>query len=147
MKKNTFILLGLFLISVMTIAAFTWAEKDPWSEEQLMKPSELSLTLQSPLSEKPIIYNIGPVGSIQGAIHIGATNEHDNLQAFEKQLQSIPKDRAIVIYCGCCPFKDCPNIRPAFSKMTKLGFTNHKLLALPQNLKVDWIDKGYPMVK
>ena len=55
------------------------------------------------------------------------------------------KKRNIVIYCGCCPFKDCPNIRPAFSLLNSMKFTNHKLLNLPLNLKTDWINHGYPM--
>lgn len=147
MKAKTLVFLVALLGGIMAIAAFTFSDREPWSEEQLMKPADLSLVLKSTFGEKPLIFNIGPAGSIQGSIHIGATQEHGNLQALEKQVQAIPKDKAIVIYCGCCPFKDCPNIRPAFSKLTQLGFTNHKLLALPQNLKVDWIDKGYPMAQ
>ncbi|HCS20823.1 MAG TPA: hypothetical protein DIW47_09730 [Bacteroidetes bacterium] len=55
------------------------------------------------------------------------------------------RDAEIIIYCGCCPFSDCPNIRPAFEVLNELKFTNPKLLNLPKNLKADWIDKGYPM--
>jgi thiosulfate/3-mercaptopyruvate sulfurtransferase len=58
-----------------------------------------------------------------------------------------PKDADIVIYCGCCPFKDCPNIRPAFNLLKEMNYTNTKLLNLPHNLKTDWADKGYPMSK
>ena len=43
------------------------------------------------------------------------------------------------------PYKNCPNVRPAFTLLNEMKFTNHKLLDLPANLKVDWIDKGYPM--
>ena len=51
----------------------------------------------------------------------------------------------IVIYCGCCPFEHCPNIRPAFNLLNEMGFTNQKLLSLQKNIKADCIDKGYPV--
>jgi hypothetical protein len=49
------------------------------------------------------------------------------------------------VYCGCCPFEKCPNIRPAFNLMKAMGFSNGKLLNLPTNLKQNWIAKGYPV--
>jgi hypothetical protein len=51
----------------------------------------------------------------------------------------------VVIYCGCCPFAKCPNVRPAFSTLLGMGFKNPRLLNLSHNLKADWIDKGYPL--
>jgi len=63
----------------------------------------------------------------------------------QQQLAKLPKDKEIVIYCGCCPFSRCPNARPAFALLQKLKFKNAKLLNLPNNLKVDWINKGYPL--
>jgi hypothetical protein len=60
-------------------------------------------------------------------------------------LSTLPKDANIVIYCGCCPFVKCPNIRPAFTLLNKMGFKKHKLLNLSHNVKTDWIDKGYPV--
>jgi hypothetical protein len=51
----------------------------------------------------------------------------------------------VVIYCGCCPFRNCPNIRPAFNLLKEKGYTKPRLLNLKQNLKVDWTDYGYPM--
>ncbi|MFT3945378.1 MAG: hypothetical protein QM763_00275 [Agriterribacter sp.] len=63
----------------------------------------------------------------------------------KKLLAKEKKYKEIIVYCGCCPYKNCPNIRPAYAILNTLGFTNFKLLDLPQNLKVDWIDRGYPM--
>jgi len=51
----------------------------------------------------------------------------------------------MVIYCGCCPFTKCPNIRPAFQQLKKMGFTNVKVLDLPVNLQTNWIAIGYPL--
>lgn len=58
---------------------------------------------------------------------------------------NLNRNTEIVLLCGCCPFEHCPNIRPSFELMNEMKFTNHKLLNLSHNLKVDWIDKGYPM--
>ncbi|RYE25855.1 MAG: hypothetical protein EOP45_04415 [Sphingobacteriaceae bacterium] len=59
----------------------------------------------------------------------------------------LPKTTSVVVYCGCCPFNKCPNIRPAFTALQKKGFTDVKVLDLPTNLKVDWSSKGYPLAE
>ncbi len=56
-----------------------------------------------------------------------------------------PRNKEIVIYCGCCPLSGCPNIEPAYRKLEEMKFSNFKILDLPQDLQEDWIDKGYPM--
>lgn len=136
-----------FLILLFSIATFVFAFQngEPWTEKQLMNPADLTKILNDKTSTKPIIYSIGPAGLIKNSIEIGSAKEKENLEKLKKELSQLPKDTAIVIYCGCCPFKDCPNIRPAFKLLNEMKFTNHKLLNLSHNLKVDWIDKGYPM--
>jgi hypothetical protein len=116
---------------------------NPWTAKQLIEPSELAAIISSSNPDKPVIFNIGAVEDIKGAKHIGAVNKTENLERFKKALYGLPKDTRIIIYCGCCPFAKCPNIRPAFSLLTGLGFTNVKLLDLPVNLKTNWQDKGY----
>ncbi|GAC1304417.1 MAG: hypothetical protein NVSMB24_11770 [Mucilaginibacter sp.] len=118
---------------------------NPWMLNQLMEPNELAAVINSPHTGKPVIFNIGAVEDIKDAKHIGAVSKTETLKSFKKALYGLPKDTKIVIYCGCCPFAKCPNIRPAFSMLTGLGFTNIKLLNLPVNLKTNWRDKGYPM--
>jgi hypothetical protein len=34
----------------------------------------------------------------------------------------------VVIYCGCCPLDKCPNVRPAFTLLKTMGFTNLHVL-------------------
>jgi hypothetical protein len=119
--------------------------KNPWTKSQLMAPSVLAAMIRNPKIEKPLIFNIGVVENIKGAKNMGAASEKDNLEAFKKKLSSIPKSSLIVIYCGCCPFEKCPNIRPAFKAIQKAGFKNGKLLDLRTNIKTDWIDKGFPL--
>jgi hypothetical protein len=118
---------------------------NPWTANQLIEPNDLAATINSANPGKPVIFNIGAVEDVKGAKHIGAVNKPENLESFKKAVFGLPKDTRIIIYCGCCPFTKCPNIRPAFSLLTGLGFTNIKLLDLPVNLKTNWRDKGYPM--
>ena len=116
-----------------------------WTAKELIQPAELASILKSSKSKKPVILNIGVVENIAGAKKLGAAEKKDNLQKLNKTLKSLPKNSLVVIYCGCCPFDKCPNIRPAFKMMKEMGFSNGKLLNLPVNLKQDWINKGYPM--
>lgn len=83
---------------------------------------------------------------IPNSTDLGAASETENLTKLKKELTNLPKDTAIVIYCGCCPFTRCPNIRPAIALLKDMNFTNFHLLNLPVSIKADWIDKGYPTV-
>jgi hypothetical protein len=116
-----------------------------WTDKELIRPADLMSILKNPNARQPLILNIGVVEDIQSAKHIGAANKQENLNKLEENLKNLPKDTFLVIYCGCCPFDRCPNIRPAFSLMKKMGFTRGRLLDIPVNLKQDWIDKGYPV--
>ncbi len=136
----------LFLLILVTVAcASALKNEEPWTESQLMNPADLAKMLNDPAAKLPLIISIGPSGLIKNSVDIGPGKEKENIEKLRAELSKLPKDKEIVIYCGCCPFKPCPNIRPAFSLLNEMKFTNHKLLNLSQNLKVDWIDKGYPM--
>lgn len=148
MKKN-FILL-LICIAFPALFAFhssnpAESPQEPWKPEQLMNPADLAKNINNPMARKYKIFNIGPSGAIKGSIEIGAAEHKANLGQLFVELQDLDRDEPIVVYCGCCPFNVCPNIRPAFQALNELGFSNHYLLNLSENLKVDWINKGYPM--
>lgn len=138
-----------FLIALAGIAfacnGFSFqTETDPWTAKQLMEPADLAKIINDPAAAKPIIIGIGFGGGIKGATDLGPAKENTTIEKLKAELNKLPKDANIVIYCGCCPFVHCPNIRPAFKLLNEMKFTNHKLLNLSQNLKTDWIDKGYP---
>jgi hypothetical protein len=78
-------------------------------------------------------------------LDIGPAHEKTNLDRLKQELENLPRNADIVIYCGCCPFEHCPNIRPAFRLLNEMKFTNQKLLNIPHNIKTDWMDKGYPV--
>lgn len=92
---------------------------------------------------KPVhIFNIGVVDDIKGSKQtIGGASKKENLDNLKAELTALPKNSMLVIYCGCCPFEKCPNI----NLMKSLGYAQGRLLNLPQNLKPDWIGKGYPL--
>ena len=142
------IVFGSFLNATAQISQNTSKSLDKqnlWRAKDLLQPADLASTLRNKKSKQPVILNIGVVENIEGAKNIGAASKKENLEKLKGSLKNLPKNTMVVIYCGCCPFDKCPNIRPAFSMMKNLGFSNGKLLNLPVNLKQDWISKGYPM--
>lgn len=140
---SSLVVFTIILCAVM--AQIGWKNAEPWQPDQLLEPADLAATINTPDVAKPLIISIGPAATIKSSVGVGPAGEAENLAKLEKLLSKESKSRAIVIYCGCCPFKNCPNVRPAFTKLNELGFKNHKLLNLAKNLKTDWLDKGYPV--
>jgi len=112
----------------------------------LIEPSELS----THLAAKPVIFHVGPnvlyrSKHIAGAIYAGVGSKEEGLGALKKAAADLPRDREIVIYCGCCPWDKCPNVHPALEALRQMGFTKVRALHLPDNFKTNWIDQGYPV--
>ena len=126
---------------------------EPWKESQLMQPASLAKILNDSSAPQPFIISVSPEGmygldpgkGIKGSVEFGAAEEKANLEKLKAALSGMDRSADIVLYCGCCPFRNCPNIRPAFRLLTEMKFENHKLLDLSRNIKEDWINKGYPM--
>ena len=156
--KNKFLIvaLSLFIVGLSTLTSLaqiaprlipTLGPGIPWTESQLLEPSVLAANIKVAEKATPVIFNIGAVEDIKGAKHIGPVSHNENMNSLKAAVSSMPKNTEIIIYCGCCPFAKCPNIRPAFLELKKLGFNNIKLLNLPVNLQTNWISKGYPLAK
>ena len=116
----------------------------------LIQPAELVQMLHN--SEKPLMLHVGShvlyaEAHIPGSEYAGAAGTSAGLQALRKRVSGLKKDQLIVIYCGCCPWGHCPNIRPAYEQLHSLGFTQIKALYLADNFGTDWVDKGYPVAK
>ena len=138
------------LASVLTLFAFQQCKtQEPkpenWTSEQLMQPADLAQALNDN-KNIPLIYCVGPGVVIPHSIDIGMTDKPENIQKLKDSLNKVSRDANIVIYCGCCPFARCPNVRPAIALLKEMKFTNYHLLNLPHNIKTDWISKGYPQV-
>ena len=141
------------IYSYLTLAgiAFSFSQckaqkSENWTKDQLMEPAALAKSIESN-ENVPIIYCVGPGVVIPNSIDIGMTGDKKNIEKFEAAISKLPRDANIVIYCGCCPFAKCPNVRPAIASLQQMKFTNYHLLNLPNNIKTDWIAKGYPQVK
>lgn len=139
MKKLMFLL-------TLSVAAQT---SDPWQVKELLQPKELAAELQAKQSA-PIFYVGFPVlykggAHIAGATLAGPCSKADGLEGLKKAVNDLPRDKELVIYCGCCPFVKCPNIRPAYKALHDMGFSQLKVLMIETNLHTDWVEKGYPV--
>ena len=81
---------------------------EPWTDKQLKDPAALAATLADAKAPQPVIFNIGPVQQIKGAIAIGPVKAQANLDKLKQQLAKLPKDKEVIIYCGCCPLQPLP---------------------------------------
>lgn len=134
-----------FLLSFLSINS--WSQNPVnWTKEQLMEPSELALSIKEG-KDIPNIICIGPGAPIPHSIDIGMVNHATGIETLKTNLSKLSKESKIVIYCGCCPFEHCPNVRPAIDILNEMKFTDYYLLNLSHNIKTDWIDKGYPVKK
>jgi thiosulfate/3-mercaptopyruvate sulfurtransferase len=134
----------IILICITAVSGFVQTSPEPWTSKQLMAPADLAAIIKDPNSQKPVIFCVGPGALIKGSVDEGPAKEKENLEKLKKDLAKLPRDTDIVIYCGCCPFEHCPNIRPAFSLLNEMKFRNGRLLNLEHNIRTDWVAKGYP---
>jgi thiosulfate/3-mercaptopyruvate sulfurtransferase len=147
MKTKKLILLFFAIATTVFTATQVSAQQqsDPWTPQQLLAPADLAKVLNDPKAPQPTVYCIGMDAIIKGSVDVGPAMMPENLNTLKQKISKLPKNASIVVYCGCCPFSRCPNIRPAMKLLKDMQFTNYKLLNLPQNVKVDWMDKGYPV--
>jgi hypothetical protein len=130
-------LLKLLLVCALAAAA---------AEIVLIQPAELA----GKLSSKPAVFYVGPnvlfrSKHIPAAVYAGPGSKPEGLELLKNAVAKLPHDREIIIYCGCCPWDRCPNIKPAMAMLQEMGFTHAKALDLPDTFKANWIDKGYPV--
>jgi thiosulfate/3-mercaptopyruvate sulfurtransferase len=116
---------------------------------QLITPEQLAKTLQS-AKQKPLVLQVGSrtlyaQAHIPGSEYMGAGSSDAGQQKLRDRVKSLPKNAAIVIYCGCCPWGHCPNMHPAYQTLHSLGFTNVKALYIADDFGTDWVSKGYPI--
>lgn len=116
----------------------------------LIQPADLAQLLHQP--HPPLVLQVGShvlyaEAHIPGSEYVGAAGTPEGIQALRARLSTLSKATPIVIYCGCCPWGHCPNIRPAYALLQQSGFTHAKALYIPQNFGTDWVNKGYLVEK
>lgn len=132
----------------ITWPAFGWAANlAPMPEIQ---PAELAALLATK-GTAPVIFQVGfrvlyAQAHIPGAHYVGPASETSALdELHHDEVQPLPKSTPIILYCGCCPWDRCPNLRPAYQALQELHFASVRALHIDKNFGVDWVDKGYPV--
>jgi len=125
---------------------------DPWTAAQIVQPADLARELTDKVVMPPTILYVGfrslfAGGHVPGASYHGTASTEEGLAELKKWADSLPRSTNLVIYCGCCPLEKCPNIRPAFTALSDMGFKKLRVLILPTSFAADWAGKGYPIVK
>jgi len=114
----------------------------------VVEPKELADQLAK--GSKPIIVQVGPnvlyrSKHIPGAMYAGPGSRPDGLEVLKAAVDKLPRSQPIVLYCGCCPWDKCPNVKPAIELLKTMGFAHVTAMHVATSFKTDWIDQGYPV--
>ena len=149
---RSFRLFSVFLVAsvVLGFACLQIFAADS-STLQTISVDELVQILKSSQT-KPLLFHVGPhmlyqQAHVPDSEFLGQGSTPEGQQNLRNRVASLPKKSAIVLYCGCCPWSHCPNMNPAYDTLKQLGFTNVKVLYIPNNFGADWVYKGYPTAK
>lgn len=122
------------------------------AEPPLIQPDELVKILRSTAGPRPLVLQVGFYvlylqAHVPGAEYVGPASSPDGIQKLRQRVEKLKRSTPIVIYCGCCPWYQCPVIHPAYDTLHGMGFTNVKALYIPRNFGVDWLQRGYPVTR
>jgi len=127
--------------------------RGPWTSAQLIQPADLARELANAKgANRPVIVFVGvralfEGAHIPGAVFHGPGMSEQGLADLKAWALNLPRSSNVLIYCGCCPWDRCPNVRPAFVALRDMGFKRLRVLVIPTNLRADWVAKGYPVEK
>ncbi|HEV2289345.1 MAG TPA: c-type cytochrome [Candidatus Acidoferrales bacterium] len=135
-----------------TSSASAPASTPDWKDARQISPEALAAKLAGPKAERPMVLQVGARalyegGHIPGAIYAGMASTPSGLANLKAEAAKLSKNQQIVIYCGCCPWENCPNVHPAYDELRKMGFTRLVVLLLPQDFAHDWVAQGYPVAR
>jgi len=125
---------------------------EPWSAAETVSAEDLHRELTSKYGQRPEIVYVGfrtlfAGGHIPGATFHGTASKPEGLEELRNWASSQPRTASVVLYCGCCPFERCPNVRPAYAALHAMGFRKVRVLILPTSFAADWAGKGYAIEK
>jgi rhodanese-related sulfurtransferase len=115
----------------------------------LIQPNEVAAQLAAK-GTHPAIFQVGPNmlyrgKHIPGSVYAGPASRPEGLELLKEAVDKLPRDGEIVVYCGCCPWGNCPNVKPAMALLKQMGFTHAKAMYVETGFAKDWTDKGYPV--
>ena len=125
---------------------------DPWPSSQTLQPAALAKMFIDKYSSMPTVVYVGfrslyVGGHVPDATFHGTASTEQGLAELKAWADTLPRSTDLVIYCGCCPLDKCPNLRPAYTALSGMGFKKLRVLMLPTSFAADWADKGYPIQK
>ncbi len=149
------------IVSVPAIRGDEKQSPDPWTSAQIVQAAALAHELDDKNGAALTVVYVGfhtlfsgghiPgaafQGSAPGAAFQGSASTEKGLADLKKWAHGLSRTTNLVIYCGCCPFGKCPNVRPAFTALSGMGFKKLRVLVLPTGLVADWANKGFPLQK
>jgi thiosulfate/3-mercaptopyruvate sulfurtransferase len=135
----------LFMLTATVLFAQT-------PSETTVAPEDLAARFKTETKVRPLVVHVGfPVlyrsTHITDSQYAGPGSKAEGIEDLKRLVSGEPHDREIILYCGCCPWEKCPNVRPALQAIRDLGFKNVKALMIPTNLAKDWVEPGYPTFK
>ena len=138
-KNEILTRLAVVLAAVVVVAAA--------ADLALVQPQDLAAQLAG-TGARPAVFMVGPnvlyrSRHIPGSVYAGPGRSEDGLAMLKAEAGKLPRDREVVVYCGCCPWDRCPNVKPAMDLLKQMGFAKAKVLYLGTGFKADWLDKGY----
>jgi thiosulfate/3-mercaptopyruvate sulfurtransferase len=141
------------LLATHGAAASQEKAAEPWTDAQILHAADLAPELSNAKARSaPTVVYVGfrtlfEGGHVPAATFHGTASTEKGLAELEKWLAALPRSTNLVVYCGCCPFDRCPNVRPAYKAVHEMGFTHVRVLVLPTSFAADWVEKGYPIEK
>ena len=117
------------------------------AEMALVQPSDFAGQMAAK-GPKAAVFMVGPnvlyrSKHIPRAVFAGPGQSAAGIEMLKAEVEKLPRDREVVVYCGCCPWDRCPNVKPAMDLLKSMGFTKAKALYLGTGFKVDWLDKNF----
>jgi hypothetical protein len=147
-----FLALSLLFFAVLP-SVLTRAQNstDPWPATQTVQAPDFAKELADHTSAPTVLFvgfqRLYTAGHIKAAQYHGSAGGAEGLAEIKKWAGGVPRSTNLVLYCGCCPMEQCPNLRPAFAALHEMGFTKVRVLILPSSFAVDWVEKGLPYEK
>lgn len=120
--------------------------------DQLIQSADLNKLLKAPAATRPLILQVGSKvmfdqAHIPGSEYAGPGSRPEGLSVLSERVKSLAKNKAIVLYCGCCPWGRCPNVGNAWKLLHDQGFTNVKVVYMADNFGANWVSLGFPVAQ
>jgi len=115
----------------------------------LVQPNEVAARMSAKGPHPAVLY-VGPNvlyrgKHIPGAVYAGPAGRQEGLDLLKQTVAKLDRQGEIIVYCGCCPWGNCPNMKPAMALLKEMGFTNAKAMYVETTFAKEWTEKGYPV--